>query len=131
MGTVYSHQSSCWQTSVVIKTVNLYNIDFNQNTLPSLGYHLYPGQLFPDCYVPHTKNWQTGFAQQHSICSDSYSSHRALTVPWLCTHSFLGLDQGIFFLLTATRKAVVKTIAFDHIVPLGILLAFSFLSLLA
>lgn len=44
---------------------------------------------------------------------------------------FVGLDLWIFLLLTAMRRAVVKMIAFDHIVPLSILLALSFLSLLA
>lgn len=124
IGTVHSYQSSHLQNSVVIKTGNLYSFDYSWNTLPSLGYHLYLGQLFPYCYVYHFKNWQTLSAQQHPICSDTYSSHQVLTSPWLHTCPFLGLDQWIFFLLIAMRKAVVKMIALDHIDPLGILISF-------
>lgn len=109
----------------MIKTGNSYSIYFNRNALPSLGYYLCLRQLFSYCYVPHSKDWQTPSAQLHPTCSDSYTSHPVLTAPWLHTCPFLGLYQRTFFLLTAGGNLWWRLLPFDHIIPPGILLAFT------
>lgn len=43
------------------------------------------------------KTGKTPPAQLHPSCSDSYTSHPALTTPWLHIYAFLGLCQWTFY----------------------------------